>query len=94
MTGLESNQTTIYSLSNVNLSVVPNGLHGAGSETSVVDSHGLPPIDLMGRTLNRLRLMPCAGIIMGMLSGICFATAGFIVKLIPDVNPVQIVVTR
>lgn len=99
MTGLESNQTTIQSLSNVNLSVVPTGshLHGAGSESSVADTSGpstAAPNDLMGRTLNKLRRMPCAGIIMGMLSGVFFATAGFIVKLVPNVNPVQIVVTR
>lgn len=97
MTGLESNQTTIKSLSNVNLSSVPTGLHGAGSETSVVDerdNNDHLTNDLMGRTLSRLRLMPCAGIIMGTLSGVFFATAGFIVKLVPNVNPVQIVVTR
>jgi ABC-type uncharacterized transport system permease subunit len=29
-----------------------------------------------------------------MLSGVFFATAGFIVKLVPKVNPIQIVVTR
>lgn len=100
MTGVESNQTTIKSLSNVNLSSVPGGgFNEEGSVPSVVEN---PDInggrnsgnDLMARTLLRLRRMPCAGIIMGMLSGIFFATAGFIVKLVPNVNPVQIVVTR
>ena len=100
MTGVESNQTTIKSISNVNLSSVPeSGFHEAGSVPSVIENSDINGTtntgdDLMGRTLLRLRRMPCAGIIMGMLSGIFFATAGFIVKLVPNVNPVQIVVTR
>lgn len=100
MTGVESNQTTIKSLSNVNLSSVPGGgFNEEGSVPSVVENSDIngernSGNDLMARTLSRLRRMPCAGIIMGMLSGIFFATAGFIVKLVPNVNPVQIVVTR
>lgn len=92
MTGVESNQTTIRSLSNVNLSSVPVV---GNEEGSVAERNGgKSGNDVMGRTLLRLRRMPCAGIIMGMLSGVFFATAGFIVKLVPNVNPVQIVVTR
>lgn len=50
--------------------------------------------DLMSRILAKFRSLPCAGIILAMLSGIFFATAGFIVKLVPNVNPIEIVVTR
>ena len=50
--------------------------------------------DLMTRVLQRLRHIPCAGLVLAMLSGIFFATAGFIVKMIPDVNPIQIVISR
>jgi len=50
--------------------------------------------DMSSRIISKLRNIPCAGIVLAMLSGIFFATAGFIVKLVPMVNPVEIVVTR
>lgn len=50
--------------------------------------------DLSTRIISRLRVIPCAGILLAMLSGVFFATAGFIVKLIPNINPIQIVVSR
>ena len=53
-----------------------------------------PQEDLSTRIISRLREIPCAGVVLAMLSGIFFATAGFIVKLIPEVNPIQIVVSR
>jgi hypothetical protein len=37
--------------------------------------------------------IPCSGIALGLLSGVFFATAGFIVKLI-DINPIEIVISR
>lgn len=46
------------------------------------------------RFMAKLRTIPCAGIFLGMLSGIFFATASFIVKMVPDVHPVEVVVTR
>lgn len=42
----------------------------------------------------RLRALPAAGVIMGVMSGVFMATAGFITKLVPDVHPVQLVVGR
>ena len=54
----------------------------------------LNPHDLHDSAINRLRSVPCAGILLAMMSGVFFATAGFIVKLVPKVNPIQIVVTR
>lgn len=50
--------------------------------------------DLSTRIISKLRVIPCAGILLAMLSGVFFATAGFIVKLIPNINPIQIVVSR
>lgn len=61
---------------------------------SMKDPSLLHPHDLHGSALHRLRSVPCAGILLAMLSGVFFATAGFIVKLVPKVNPIQIVVTR
>lgn len=52
------------------------------------------PTDSMTRMLLRLRGIPCAGILLAMLSGMFFAFAGFIVKLIPEVNPIEIVICR
>ena len=37
--------------------------------------------------------LPCSGIGLGLLSGLFFATAGFIVKLV-KVNPIEIVISR
>ena len=67
--------------------VVINGINEAVSKAA-------PQEDLSTRIISRLRGIPCAGVVLAMLSGIFFATAGFIVKLIPEVNPVQIVVSR
>lgn len=53
-----------------------------------------PAPDSMTRIVERLRGIPCAGLVLAMMSGIFFATAGFIVKLIPDVNPIEIVISR
>ena len=50
--------------------------------------------DKLTRLVNYFRKIPCAGIIMALFSGLFFATAGFIVKLVPNVNPIQIVVSR
>ena len=67
--------------------VVINGIH----ETVTRDA---PQEDLSTRIISKLRGIPCAGIVLALLSGIIFAMAGFIVKLIPKVNPIQIVVSR
>ena len=52
------------------------------------------PDDFMTRTLDKMRVIPCAGIVLSIMSGIFFATAGFIVKMIPEVNPIEIVISR
>ena len=67
--------------------VVINGIH----ETVTKDN---PQEDLSTRIISKLRGIPCAGIVLALLSGILSATAGFIVKLIPKVNPIQICVSR
>jgi drug/metabolite transporter (DMT)-like permease len=46
------------------------------------------------RLLEKSKVIPCAGIFLALVSGTIFATAGFIVKLLPDVNPLEIVVVR
>lgn len=42
----------------------------------------------------RLRAVPCAGMVLGVLSGAIMATAGLVTNLIPEVHPVEIVVFR
>ncbi|KAI1285164.1 Solute carrier family 35 member G1 [Halotydeus destructor] len=41
-----------------------------------------------------IQRLPCFGILLGLLSGVFAATGGFIVKLLPDVHPVEVVVAR
>ena len=48
----------------------------------------------LDRLLERLRRFPCAGVLLGLLSGIFFATASFIVKKVPYVHPIAVVVSR
>ena len=50
--------------------------------------------DLLSVAIHRVKEIPCAGIAMGILAGIVSSIASFIVKLLPDVNPVQIVIFR
>jgi hypothetical protein len=52
------------------------------------------PGDSMTRYFHALQKIPCAGILMGLTAGIMASIASFIVKLLPEVNPVQIVVFR
>ena len=42
----------------------------------------------------RLKRIPCAGIGFGILSGSIFAAGSLIVKLLPNINPVEIVISR
>lgn len=44
--------------------------------------------------VERLKRIPCSGILLGVLSGFFFATAGFIVKLILNINPIEVVISR
>lgn len=50
--------------------------------------------DFGRRGIELLRRIPASGIIMAGFSGVCFAVASFIVKKIPNVNSVQILVSR
>ena len=103
----QSSLTTSYgSLDNNNsvfldVSVKVPGAAAAGGAAAdiIIASSALPAVppvrpDAMTRVLNKLRTLPCAGLVLAMLSGVFFATAGFIVKLIPDVNPIEIVISR
>lgn len=58
------------------------------------DQCTIRPGDSMTRYFHALQKIPCAGILMGLTAGIMASIASFIVKLLPDVNPVQIVVFR
>ena len=44
--------------------------------------------------ITRLQRIPCIGLILGWISACCYATAGFTVELMIDVDPTFIVVTR
>lgn len=77
--------STIFTDVNLNEDKIDNGV------SSAVESEN---DDLSTRIVRKLRVIPCAGVILAMLSGVFFATAGFIVKLIPDINPIQIVICR
>lgn len=50
--------------------------------------------DILSLTIHNLKVIPCAGIVMGLLAGIISSIAAFMVKLLPNVNPIQIVVSR
>lgn len=43
--------------------------------------------DRIVNCFRRARKVPCIGIILGLLSGVFAATAGFIVKLVPNIHP-------
>ena len=53
-----------------------------------------PAGDLLSVLVHKLKRLPCAGIVLGLMAGVMSSIAAFIVKLVPAVNPVQIVVTR
>lgn len=50
--------------------------------------------DIVSLTIHNMKVIPCAGIVMGLLAGIISSVAAFMVKMLPDVNPIQIVVSR
>lgn len=50
--------------------------------------------DIRTVMMNKLRLIPCIGCIMALLSGISFATASFTVELCEGVDAAFIVTTR
>ena len=86
-----NNEYQPSSTSTSTLSSSPNSLtNGENKQGQQSNGDG----DLMTRILAKFRSFPCAGIILAMLSGIFFATAGFIVKLVPAVNPIEIVIIR
>jgi hypothetical protein len=60
------------------------------------DQHNMNAVttDSMTQCFRTLQSIPCAGIIMGLLAGVLVSIASFIVKLLPHVNPIQIVVFR
>lgn len=45
--------------------------------------------------LDRIKsTVPCLGIIFGLLCGVCFASASFLVKLLNGVDPFLVVISR
>lgn len=44
--------------------------------------------------ITRLAAIPCAGIVLAALSGMFSATGFLIIKLIKEIHPIEIVVTR
>lgn len=50
--------------------------------------------DIRTRIMENLRVIPCIGLIMALLSGIFFATASFTVELAPGVDSAFIVAFR
>lgn len=69
---------------------LPIVFHGENQGTKSSFRQTLFSMEVLIKTLTRI---PCSGIGLGLLSGVFFATAGFIVKLIP-VNPIEIVISR
>lgn len=65
-------------------------IFAAREERKLTWSQKMFSMDVWIKTLAGI---PCSGIGLGLLSGVFFATAGFIVKLIP-LNPIEIVISR
>lgn len=63
-------------------------------EDSSDDTMAAEQPDKLVRLIRYLRCVPGIGIFMGALSGAFAATGGFIVKLIPEIHPVEVVVWR
>lgn len=85
---LEENRAAVVHLLSVRSSI------GAGDSCHAHHPHPDLRSDLLSSTIHRLKGIPCAGILMGLMAGIVSSIAAFIVKLIPNVNPIQIVVVR
>ena len=62
--------------------------------TPMICSDSIRRESVSTRLITKLRGIPCGGILLALLSGVFMASAGFIVKLIPKVNPIEIVITR
>lgn len=58
------------------------------------DQKSQPDDDMLTKMLNFLRKIPASGIILSAMSGFCLAAASLIVKKAPNVNSVQILVSR
>ena len=52
------------------------------------------PEDIRNVVMNRLRVIPCMGLMMALFSGFCFATATFTVDLMDHVDSAFVVMTR
>jgi hypothetical protein len=50
--------------------------------------------DIRNVVMDRLRMIPCMGLLMALLSGFFFATAGFTVDLMDHVDAAFVVTTR
>lgn len=62
---------------------------GVSSDPSIDEND-----DILSKMLNFLKKIPAAGIILSATSGFCLAAASLIVKKTPNVNSVQIFVSR
>lgn len=66
------------------------------SETDMSESQQLLPSQrsLTTRLLEKVSQIPCAGIALALISGILSTAATFTVKLVPNVSPLEIVISR
>ena len=93
----EDKTVRLLSVSTSTHLISSNGSPGSGSGSgieAVSVAAKEPPRDLLSLTVHRLKVIPCAGIVLGLIAGILSSLGAFIVKLLPDINPIEIVVIR
>lgn len=57
-----------------------------------VEASNLPQkLDVLSRSLNICREIPCMGIIFALMAALFFGIAALVVKLVPNVNPLVVV---